>query len=363
MSKERRKSAKCLNCGHSLRAKQNYCPQCGQENTDKQVSFGLLFKDFIKDNFEIDSRIARSIKPFLFKPGFLTNVYNEGKRAAYIQPVRLYLIISILYFFLLTFESKKAALMENKTIYSQQTIYNDQSSLTKKKKELRKKKKTYKWDISIGDEDNGDKTEQDAVYLGSKDKNEIQDPDTVTLSLGDSTNIDFKLSDLENMVNDDNFDPGFFLDTLGIERNFYTLLLANKAVKLIRQKGEGFMNDLVENISIMMFFLLPLFALLLKIIYIRRKKYYIEHLIFSLHLHSFTFLMLFLSLLAYLIFSKSFLLYVLLILFVYALLVFKKVYEQRWFKTVVKMLLLFFGYGFTMLIFFVATMLVTFLLF
>ena len=134
-------------------------------------------------------------------------------------------------------------------------------------------------------------------------------------------------------------------------------------MKLIKQKGEGFMKDLVENISIMMFFLLPLFALLLKIIYIRGSKFYIEHLIFSLHLHSFTFLMLFLSLLSYIIFTKSFLFYVLLILFVYALLTFKKVYQQRWFKTMLKMFLLFLGYSFTMLIFFVVTMLVTFLLF
>ncbi|MBW8049929.1 MAG: DUF3667 domain-containing protein [Cytophagales bacterium] len=338
MSKERRKSAKCLNCGRSLRAKQNYCPQCGQENTDKQVSFGLLFKDFIKDNFEIDSRFSESVVPFLFKPGFLTKAYIEGKRVEYIAPVRLYLTISILYFFLLTFESKKAAFNEGMPIYSQQTVYDDDKS-----------RKITGWAVGIGDEDQRDTTKQVS--------------DTLTLSLGDTANIDFKLSDLENMVNDENFDPGFFLDTLGIERNFYTLLLANKAVKLIRQKGEGFMNDLVENISIMMFFLLPLFALLLKIIYIRRSKFYIEHLIFSLHLHSFTFLMLFLSLLAYIIFSKSFLLYVLLILFVYALFAFKKVYEQRWFKTALKMFLLFLGYGFTMLIFFVATMLVTFLLF
>ena len=352
MPKKRRKSAKCLNCGNRLSSKHNYCPACGQENTNKRVSFGLLLKDFIKDNFEIDSKLAGSIKPFLFKPGFLTKAYNEGKRAEYIAPVRLYLIISILYFFLLTFESKKEAFNEGKPNYSQQTVYDDD-----------KLRKTTGWAIGIGDEDKSDTTKQDTIYTDSEDRSEIENSGTLTLSTSDKVNIDFELGDLENMVNDENFDPGFFLDTLGIERNFYTLLLANKAVKLIRQKGEGFMNDLVENISIMMFFLLPLFALLLKIIYIRRSKFYIEHLIFSLHLHSFTFLMLFLSLLAYILFSKSFLLYVLLILFVYALFAFKKVYEQRWFKTVLKMFLLFLGYSFTMLIFLVATMLVTFLLF
>ncbi|MCH8319079.1 MAG: DUF3667 domain-containing protein, partial [Bacteroidetes bacterium] len=342
----------CLNCGNRLSSKHNYCPVCGQENTNKRVSFGLLLKDFIKDNFELDSRLAESIVPFLFKPGFLTKAYSEGKRVEYIAPVRLYLIISILYFFLLTFESKKAAFNEDEPIYSQQTVYDDDKS-----------RKITGWAISIGDEDKGDTTKQDTIYAAPEDRSEIESSGTLTLSTSDKINIDFKLGDLENMVNDEDFDPGFFLDTLGIERNFYTLLLANKAVKLIRQKGEGFMNDLVENISIMMFFLLPLFALLLKIIYIRRSKFYIEHLIFSLHLHSFTFLMLFLSLLAYIIFSKSFLFYVLLILFVYALLAFKKVYEQRWFKTVLKMFLLFLGYSFTMLIFLVATMLVTFLLF
>jgi len=314
MSKERRKLAKCLNCGHSLRAKQNYCPQCGQENTDKRVSLKKLINDFIGDFFEFDSKFIRSILPLILKPGFLTNKYNSGMRVRYITPIRLYIFITIIYFFFSSLNLSKKTLDEDLFTYEKKSITGDT----------------------------------------------IQQIDTVRSKF---TVGQYDMDDLEKLLEDENFNEEVLLDSIQLEKNWFTLMMAKQSLKIAKKRGEGFWTDLVENISIMMFFLLPLFALLLKIIYIRRSKFYIEHLIFSLHLHSFTFLMLFLSLIAYIIFSKSFLLYLLLILFVYALLAFKKVYEQRWFKTVLKMFLLFLGYSLTMLIFLIATMLVTFLLF
>src|SRR5690606_19355956 len=53
----------------------------------------------------------------------------------------------------------------------------------------------------------------------------------------------------------------------------------------------------IKSISIMMFFLLPVFGVILKLMYFRKRKFYIEHLIFSIHLHAFLFLLLTFSLL------------------------------------------------------------------
>lgn len=97
-----RKTNSCLNCGFTLDKVYNYCPNCGQGNHDDNVSFGTLVGDFFSTYFAIDSKFGKTVKPFFLKPGYLTNQYISGKRATYAHPIRLYLIISIFYFFMVT---------------------------------------------------------------------------------------------------------------------------------------------------------------------------------------------------------------------------------------------------------------------
>lgn len=94
-----RQTKKCLNCNQSLSEIYSYCPLCGQENTDNNVSFKQLIEDFLNNYFSLDSKFFQSIKPFFIHPGHLTNSFNSGKRRTYINPVRLYIIISFFYFF------------------------------------------------------------------------------------------------------------------------------------------------------------------------------------------------------------------------------------------------------------------------
>ena len=97
--KIRRKLSTCQNCGALLDRKFNYCPECGQENNDKNISFGIIFKEFLDTFFALDSSFFKTFKPFIIKPGFLTLQFIAGKRKSYANPIRLYLIISIFYFF------------------------------------------------------------------------------------------------------------------------------------------------------------------------------------------------------------------------------------------------------------------------
>jgi len=88
----------CLNCNHVVENK--YCPNCGQENTETRQSFHYLFTHFIEDLTHYDGSFWKTIKALLFRPGRLTKEYLEGKRKKYVPPVKLYIFISFVAFLL-----------------------------------------------------------------------------------------------------------------------------------------------------------------------------------------------------------------------------------------------------------------------
>ena len=88
----------CLNCNFVVENK--YCPNCGQENTETRQSFHYLFTHFIEDLTHYDGSFWKTIKALLFRPGRLTKEYLEGKRKKYVPPVKLYIFISFVAFLL-----------------------------------------------------------------------------------------------------------------------------------------------------------------------------------------------------------------------------------------------------------------------
>jgi hypothetical protein len=89
----------CRNCGRALGG--GFCSDCGQKHSERVLTLGELFSDVIGEFITWDSKFLRSIRPLLFRPGFLTNEYLAGRRTRYILPTRLYIVISVVVFFLL----------------------------------------------------------------------------------------------------------------------------------------------------------------------------------------------------------------------------------------------------------------------
>ncbi|MBP9793670.1 MAG: DUF3667 domain-containing protein [Flavobacterium sp.] len=90
----------CLNCEHVV--EQRFCPNCGQENKHTKESFHYLFTHFVEDLTHYDSSFWKTIKHLLFNPAKLTKEYLAGKRQSYVPPVKLYIFISFVTFFLLS---------------------------------------------------------------------------------------------------------------------------------------------------------------------------------------------------------------------------------------------------------------------
>ncbi len=95
----------CPNCAESYDVNYKFCPYCGQENRDINLKFKFVVSEFLSSAFNVDNKMWVTLKYLLFKPAFLTREFIDGKRTKYITPVRLYLFVSLIYFFVLSFSS------------------------------------------------------------------------------------------------------------------------------------------------------------------------------------------------------------------------------------------------------------------
>ncbi len=256
MRRKRRKGPKCLNCNYQLDPAFEYCPSCGQENNNNQVSFKSLISDFLSNYFSLDSRFGRSFKPFFIKPGLLTKEFIDGKRVKYANPIRLYLVISLIHFFFFSIDADRKAKVEKGIIqFSNPTTSSSaQDTVKAKKTEVISPKETDNKEWFLSDK------EFDLLIDLSSDKID-----------------DYSIEEIS--------------DSLRLERkNWVSRHIVHQIIKVIKSDEHSLNMFLVRNIPITMFFILPLFALILKLLY--RKKLYINHIIHSLHLHSFAFMLL-----------------------------------------------------------------------
>jgi len=92
-------AATCPNCDTVVNGP--FCSSCSQSQKNLNKQIWTLTGELLDDVVRLDSRVARTLGALIFKPGFLTREYFLGRRARYSPPVRFYLIVSFLFFFLM----------------------------------------------------------------------------------------------------------------------------------------------------------------------------------------------------------------------------------------------------------------------
>lgn len=103
-------SAICLSCGAVTVG--TFCPNCGQKNDDLRRSSFVLARDFLRDTFGFDSRMWRTLGLLAIAPGIVASNYAAGKRSRYTPPVRLFLVVSFLFFLTLGVSNIMIAALE-----------------------------------------------------------------------------------------------------------------------------------------------------------------------------------------------------------------------------------------------------------
>lgn len=91
----------CKNCSNSLPAEARFCPACGQSLRELSRPWAEVFRELLDELFDFDGRMFTSLQCLLMRPGFLSFEYNRGRRRAYTPPLRMYLLISVAFFFVL----------------------------------------------------------------------------------------------------------------------------------------------------------------------------------------------------------------------------------------------------------------------
>ena len=98
-------SPDCLNCSTQLKGQ--YCGNCGQRSRSRLISLWELISDAFGDLFEVDSRLWQTLVPLMIRPGQLTRDYLQGRRARYMPPFRMYLVLSLLFFVVAFFDPRE----------------------------------------------------------------------------------------------------------------------------------------------------------------------------------------------------------------------------------------------------------------
>lgn len=274
----------CQNCEEPFEEGFKFCPNCGQK-TNEELTIGVLFYNTISNYFSFDARFLKSFFPLLFKPGHLANRFLEGKRLLYLHPAQMYLFVSVIFFFLFSFTVNDFIEEANKTNEKLSTSEGFKIIDNKQQKALDSiMKSALKKPLMVGG---------DSINLPQNETQKIVDSISNSLSkntVPSSMNLGINKKRLDSLRSA-GLDENAIYKEMGMkdDANFLTKGFYKTLVSLADGKGFGILiKRFVDAIPIAMFFLLPIFALILKVFYYRRGPY-AYHLVFSFYFFSFLF--------------------------------------------------------------------------
>jgi hypothetical protein len=115
----------CLNCENTFDGSFRFCPYCGQENKEIRLGFKYLVGDFLAGSFNIDSKFFLSFKYLIKKPAFLTREFLKGKRASYLSPLRIYLLVSLVYFTVISLPDRSLVNFSDSSVVKNDSLVYD----------------------------------------------------------------------------------------------------------------------------------------------------------------------------------------------------------------------------------------------
>jgi hypothetical protein len=374
-------NSQCLNCGTQLAGP--FCHFCGQPDKNLLRFFPVLLRELAEDFLDFDSRFMRTMKPLLFKPGRLTRDYLDGRRFRYTPPLRLYIFASIAFLFVASILTSSAvelsvnrdgdgASVRIDTASDELNEAIKQEDFEAARQAIEQLDPQLRRHFKINEEDRSIEASLGLDMPFGRSR-EILDENTAGDESGSETSPDPQADPLTGLpgdaadssnewsvqFNDKPWDretnpliiplfPGMLNDWINGE-----IAKSPEKSAAIEANPNLIIDKIFDVLPVVLFVLLPLAALIMKFWYLFTKRYYVEHLIFALHNHSFLFVVLLLSLLSNALKSwldpdadrwistavNGFNFVILAWIPFYFLLALKTVYQQGWGMTLVKYVL------------------------
>lgn len=259
----------CENCGTTLAGQ--YCSECGQRHHDHPVHhFWPFLSEATEDLTHADSRLWRTLIALLFRPGFLTREFLDGRRVRYLPPVRLYLVVSVIFFLIVGLHSKLAS-------PGVPVVYTSNG-------------KSLHYAVS-------------PAHVVSRVGGAARAPAQVAGGIASGLSATGSWpGEGQNVCKA----SGTYIEQHG---GWFARFGPRVTRSCLATSTNGGMRRLAEaiehNLERAMFLFLPLLALVMKPLYLEPPRYYVEHLLFFLHNHAFLFVALGLDSVLKLITSSS----------------------------------------------------------
>lgn len=277
----------CENCGVPLLGE--HCYACGQPVKGLVRHFSSLVGDFLDSVFDWDGRLPLTLWPLFARPGYLTAEYLAGRRVRYVSPVRLFFFLAIVTFFIAQFTLSFGAnggvnIGGNTQVETSLTVEDVEKARDAALVELAEAR------TQVGDAPGADagitageaavRAQADArirtLREAERDGRPPPPPNVARLDFGQGA------WDAEKNPIVVTWLPQFANDWLNAQAG---RMLTN--VDRLREDPDLFKDAMLGAVPSTLFILLPLFALMLKVLYLFKRRLYMEHLIVALHSHAF----------------------------------------------------------------------------
>lgn len=346
-SKERKEKI-CLNCNAELNGR--FCHVCGQENLEPKDSFWSLIAHFVYDITHFDGKFFTTLGYLSRKPGFLSKEYIRGRRASYLNPIRMYVFTSALFFviFFSMFNVRSwdidTELIKNPNEIALETVIEKREALEIARTRADSARIESFYTTLQARLDSARQLKKDSLLQSNDDSNDNGDGKGWKLGLKNAGFTSKATYDSVQQAKPEGERDGWLIRKIN-----YRFIELNK-----RYEGQEkqFLRDLFDKFlhtfPYLLFVSLPLYALFLKLLYVRRKQfYYVDHGIFLVHLYIFTFIVLLILFGLYKLnditnwgwigwLQGALMLYGL----IYTVKAMRNFYGQGWTKTIIKFLLL-----------------------
>ena len=336
----------CSNCGTPLLGE--HCYHCGQPVKGLVRRFSSVLGDVADTLFEIDTRLTRTVAPLLLRPGYLSIEYFAGRRVRYVSPVRLFFFVSVIAFFVAqwTYDASdtKAIRVQNDGINSAMTVAAVEAQRDTALKAIETSKlaagasRDAQENLTTAEDFIHKKADKRIAELNAATAKGKPPPEHIDkLTFGDD---DKPWDPVTNPIR---------VQSLPAFANAWLNNLAGRAqgnIARIQQNPNLLFDAWLSAVPSTLFLLMPLFAVLLKIAYMFKRRLYMEHFIVALHSHAFLCFALLLALVLHGLagvappWLHGSLLFAQIALYVwmplYLLLMQKRVYGQGWILTTLK---------------------------